>query len=399
MTKTIALVVAAGRGERMGEPSEGPKQYRTLGECAVLAWAVKPFLDHPGIDAVLVAIHPDDRALYDAALTPHPRLLEPVYGGRTRQQSVLAGLEALVALAPGRVLVHDAARPFVDSALIDLVLVALDQGAGSVPGRPVTDTLKRVYDNGAVAATVPRDGLFAVQTPQAFAFEPFLSAHRAAARDGETGLTDDAAVAERAGIEVTIVPCQDENMKITSQADLERARAAIDARRRNAGAPDVRTGNGYDVHQLCDGDHVMLCGVRIAHDRGLKGHSDADVGLHALTDALLATIADGDIGSHFPPSDPRWKGASSDRFLEHAVALVRKAGGTISHLDVTLVCEAPRIGPHRDAMRERIAGMAGLDAARVSVKATTNEAIGFVGRREGIAAIATATAIFGMMEA
>ena len=389
MPGNIALIVAAGRGERMGGAARGPKQYRMLGDRSVLARAMQPFLDHAQIDRVLVVIHADDRDLYDECVPANAKLIEPVRGGATRQQSVLAGLEALAEFAPDKVLVHDSVRPFTDAALIDAILEAVDGHSGAVPGRPVTDTLKRAGDARKIDETVSRAGLYAVQTPQAFGFSEFLSAHRAASAAGETGLTDDAAVAERAGMTVRIVPHEGENMKITTKSDLEVAQRMLAPL-----LPDVRTGNGYDVHQTCGGDHVMLCGVRIAHDRGLMGHSDADVGLHALTDALLATIGDGDIGSHFPPSDPQWKGASSDRFLTHAIALVRAAGGIVTHLDTTLICEAPKIGPHREAMRARIAEIAGIETGRVSVKATTNEAIGFVGRREGIAAIATATAVF-----
>ncbi|MCC2095607.1 MAG: bifunctional 2-C-methyl-D-erythritol 4-phosphate cytidylyltransferase/2-C-methyl-D-erythritol 2,4-cyclodiphosphate synthase [Hyphomicrobiales bacterium] len=391
MAGNVALIVAAGRGERMGDPASGPKQYRDLGGRAVLAWSVRAFCSHAAIDHVLVAIHRDDRERYDTALTgfvTNAKLLEPVIGGATRQQSVLAGLETLARLAPDKVAIHDAARPFVSEELIDAMLEAADAQAGAVPGHAVTDTLKHTDSDGVVSGTVARDGLFAVQTPQVFGFDAILAAHRNAATE-RTGLTDDAAVAEHAGLRVVVVPHEGENMKITTPGDLDAARAGLTDR-----LPDVRTGNGYDVHQTCDGDHVTLCGLRIAHDRGLSGHSDADVGLHALTDALLATVADGDIGSHFPPSDPQWKGASSDRFLAHAVGLVRAAGGTITNLDVTLICEAPKIGPHRDAMRARIAEIAGVLVGRISVKATTNETIGFIGRREGIAAIATATAVF-----
>ena len=369
----------------------GPKQYRKLGGHAVLARATRPFLEHEAIDRVIVVIHPDDHALYADAMAHHDKLLGPVEGGATRQQSVLAGLEALAPLAPQRVLIHDAARPFASGRLISAMLDAVAPGAGAVPGKACTDTLKRAGGDGRIGQTVPRDGLFAVQTPQVFDFAPILAAHRDAAKAGVGGLSDDAAIAERAGITVGIVPFEGENMKITTASDLVTANRLLGG---GASLADIRTGNGYDVHPLVPGDHVMLCGVRIAHERTLRGHSDADVGLHALTDALLATIADGDIGSHFPPSDPAWKGVSSDRFLAHAAERVRKAGGTINHLDVTLICEAPKIGPHRDAMRARIAEIAQIDLRRVSVKATTNEAIGFVGRREGIAAIATATAAF-----
>jgi 2-C-methyl-D-erythritol 4-phosphate cytidylyltransferase/2-C-methyl-D-erythritol 2,4-cyclodiphosphate synthase len=337
-----------------------------------------------------VVIHADDRALYETAMEQHQMLLPPVIGGTTRQESVLRGLQALEAHAPHKVLIHDAARPFVTTRIIDEVLGAIGPGCGALPASAVADTLKRADIDLLVTGTVSRDQLYAAQTPQGFVFSEILAAHREAALTGRTGLTDDAAVAEAAGMKVRIVPSPRSNSKLTTQDDLEGARMRL-----GRILPDVRTGNGYDVHQLEPGSGVTLCGVHMAHDRKLKGHSDADVGLHALTDALLGTIGEGDIGSHFPPSDMQWKGASSDRFLAHAVELVRKRGGTITHLDVSLICEAPRIGPHREAMRARIAQIAGVDIFRVAVKATTNEKIGFIGRGEGIAAIATATAVFG----
>lgn len=389
MTGVAAIIVAAGRGERLGG-SGGPKQYRMLGASTVLARSLCPFVEHESIDAVLVVIHPQDRERYEAAVPRHPKLLAPVAGGQIRQQSVLNGLEALSAFNPEKVLIHDAARPFVTHGLISGVLAAVRPGTGAIPGTPVADTLKRRGPEDNVAETVSRDRLFAVQTPQGFVFSDILLAHRDVAMRGIADLTDDSAVAERAGMQVKIVAGDGGNMKITTTPDLESARSRL-----GANLPDVRTGNGYDVHRLTGGDHVMLCGIRIPAERSLEGHSDADVGLHALTDALLGTIGDGDIGSHFPPTDPQWRGASSDRFLAHACNLVRRAGGTITHLDVTLVCEAPRIGPHREAMRSRIAQIAGIDEGRVAVKATTNETIGFVGRREGIAAFATSTAVFG----
>lgn len=380
------VIVAAGRGERMG--GSGPKQYRMLSGRTVLDRAAEPFLRHPDIAAMVVVIHPDDGDMYASALPRHPKLLPPVTGGATRQQSVVAGLEALRELAPEKVLIHDAARPFVSAGTISAVLSAVSQGTGALPAHPVTDTLKRAGEDGNVVVTVARDGLFAAQTPQGFLFREIVEAHQSAARDApDTGFTDDCAVAEWAGLTIRIVPSPSSNIKLTTPEDLEAAAMRL-------AMTDIRTGNGYDVHRLIEGDHVWLCGVRIPHDRKLDGHSDADVGLHALTDALLATIGDGDIGSHFPPSDPQWKGASSDRFLAHALSLVRAKGGRINHLDVTLICEAPKIGPRREAMRARMAEIAGMDISRVSVKATTNEGIGFIGRGEGIAAIATATVAF-----
>ncbi len=389
VARNAVVMVAAGRGERMGGDG-GPKQYRDLGGKSVLSRAARAFLDHPDVDHMLVVVHPDDHELYAAAMPDDAKLLPPVSGGATRQQSVHNGLQALEGIAPGKVLIHDAARPFVTDSIISDVLAAIAPGQGALPACAVADTLKRAGKALFIEETVPRDGLFAAQTPQGFMFNEILSAHREAARKGIAGLTDDASVAEAAGIAVRIVPSPQSNSKLTTQADMEAARMKLASR-----FPDVRTGNGYDVHQLEPGDGVTLCGVFIAHDQRLKGHSDADVGLHALTDALLGTIGDGDIGSHFPPSDMRWKGASSDRFLAHAVQLVRQRGGVITHLDVSLMCEAPRIGPHRDQMRARIAEIAGVEIFRVAVKATTNEKIGFIGRREGIAAIATATAVFG----
>ena len=389
MTGNAVIIVAAGRGERMG--GGGPKQYRMLAGQSVLARSAQAFLDHEGVDHVQVVIHADDRELYEAAIRPHPKLLPPVGGGATRQASVAAGLAALRPLGPRKILIHDAARPFVSRRIIDDVLAAIGPAIAALPAHPVTDTLKRAGADLLVTDTVPREGMFAAQTPQGFMFDEIARAHELAASNGRADFTDDCAIAESAGMAVRIVPAPTSNFKITTMQDMERAMALL-------AIPDIRTGNGYDVHQLVEGDHVWLCGIRIPHDRTLLGHSDADVGLHALTDALLATIGDGDIGSHFPPSDPQWKGASSDRFLAHAVQLVRRAGGQINHLDVTLICEAPKIGPHRERMQARIAEIAGIAVTRVSVKATTNEGIGFVGRREGIAAIATATAAFAAGE-
>jgi 2-C-methyl-D-erythritol 4-phosphate cytidylyltransferase/2-C-methyl-D-erythritol 2,4-cyclodiphosphate synthase len=385
-----AIVVAAGRGERLGAGL--PKQYRDLGGRAVLAHSLQAFGDHPAVELVVAVINPQDKTQYEQAAaqvsaSSRSKILAPVSGGSTRQASVLAGMESLASLSPGKVLIHDAARPFVSQLCISRVLDAVGERAGALPGLAVADTLKRVDDAGEVADTVSRERLYAAQTPQGFRFEDILAAHRAALTAGRTPLTDDAAVAELAGIKVRIVEGDPLNAKITTAADWAEAE-------RRLALPDIRTGNGYDVHPLVAGDAVTLCGIRIASDRSLKGHSDADAGLHALTDALLATIANGDIGSHFPPSDPQWRGVSSDRFLAHAAGLVRAAGGRITHLDVTLICEAPKIAPHRDAMRARIGEIAGVDVTRVSVKATTNEGIGFVGRREGIAALATATVSF-----
>ncbi|HLB81060.1 MAG TPA: bifunctional 2-C-methyl-D-erythritol 4-phosphate cytidylyltransferase/2-C-methyl-D-erythritol 2,4-cyclodiphosphate synthase [Dongiaceae bacterium] len=381
MISTVALIVAAGRAERFG--GGVPKQYLPLAGRPVLRHSIETFLAHPAVDAVRAVIQPEHRALYDAA-TAGLALLPPVDGGATRQRSVLNGLESLRELAPARVLIHDAARPLVDAPLIGRTLAALDRVAGAVAAVPVTDTLKRAAGDGrSVAATVQRAGLWRAQTPQGFRYADILAAHRAA-RDG--AFTDDAAVAEAAGIAVALVTGSDDNLKVTTAADLERARRLL-----QGAAVEWRTGSGFDVHGFGPGDAVMLCGLRVPHERGLVGHSDADVGLHALTDAVLGAIGAGDIGSHFPPGEPEWRGADSARFLAHAAELVAARGGRIVHVDVTLICERPKIGPHRAAMVARIAEILGLESDRVSVKATTTDGLGFAGRGEGIAAQAIAT--------
>lgn len=376
MSGCIALVVAAGRGARVG--GERPKQYQRLHGRPVLRHSLETLCAHPRVDAVRVVIHPADRTLYDEAAAGLD-LLAPVEGGAERQDSVRMGLESLEAMAPDLVLIHDAARPFADAALISRVIAALGRHPGAVPAVPVTDTLKR-GDDGLVGGTVERAGLWRAQTPQGFRFAGILAAHR---RFSGVGLTDDAAVAERAGLAVALVDGSEDNVKVTTPADFRRAETR--------GGGEFRSGSGFDVHRFADGDHVMLCGIAIAHEAGLAGHSDADVGLHALTDALLGAIGDGDIGSHFPPSDPRWRGAASAIFLADAGRLVAERSGRIVNVDVTLICEAPKIGPHRQAMRQRIAAILGIDVGRVGVKGTTTERLGFTGRREGIAAQAVAT--------
>jgi 2-C-methyl-D-erythritol 4-phosphate cytidylyltransferase/2-C-methyl-D-erythritol 2,4-cyclodiphosphate synthase len=346
------------------------------------------FAAHSGIDDILVVIHPDDRVLYEEAAGPFAdRLLVPVLGGARRQDSVRTGLEALAERSPDLVLIHDAARPFVDGALISRVTASLQGHPGALPCLPVTDTLKR-EELGRVTGTVSREGLWRAQTPQGFHFDAILAAHRAAAQDPTLDFTDDAAVAEWFGLDVALVEGAEHNRKLTTAEDLT---IADEMMRRGSGAGTMRVASGYDVHALGPGDEVILCGVRIPHTKKLIGHSDADVGLHALTDALLGTIADGDIGTHFPPSDDRWRGAGSEIFLKAAADKIATRGGRIVHVDVTLLCEAPRIGPYRDAMRGAMAEILGIESAQVSVKATTNEGLGFVGRGEGIAAMATAT--------
>lgn len=388
--KVATVIVAAGRGARAATEAGAPKQYCRLGGEAMLTHTIGAFAAHPRIDDILVVIHPDDAALYAAASAPFAGLLlPPVAGGARRQDSVRAGLEALAAHEPDLVLIHDAARPLVDADLIARVIACLETHAGALPCLPVTDTLKR-GQAGRVVATVGREDLWRAQTPQGFTFDAILAAHRAAATDNSREFTDDAAIAEWFGLDVALVEGSEHNRKLTTAEDLKIADEMLQAARGGASGT-VRVASGYDVHALGPGDAVILCGVRIPHAKKLVGHSDADVGLHALTDALLGTIADGDIGVHFPPSDDRWRGAASDIFLKAAADKIKERGGEIVHVDVTLLCEAPRIGPYRDAMRSFMAEVLGLDIGQVSIKATTNEGLGFVGRGEGIAAMATAT--------
>ena len=376
-----ALIVAAGRGERAG--GGVPKQYRPLAGRPLLAHTVAAFLRHPAIHHVQVVIGPGDEDAYRAA-TRGFDLLPPVAGGTTRQESVLRGLEALAATGAETVLIHDGARPLVDAGTIARTLAAVAPGRGAIAAVPLSDTLK-IGRDGAARAGPDRTGLWRAQTPQAFRFADILPAHRARAG---AEFTDDAAVAEAAGLEVALVPGAEDNIKITAPGDFARAERILLGR-----LGETRVGSGFDVHAFATeaGRPLMLCGVAVPHGRGLAGHSDADVGLHALTDALLGAVAAGDIGQHFPPSDPQWRGMASEHFLRHAASLVGGRGGVIAHVDVTLVCEAPKIAPYRAAMQARIADILGVAADRVSVKATTTEKLGFTGRGEGIAAQAVAT--------
>jgi len=379
MTSVYALVVAAGRGTRFG--GAVPKQYLTLGGTTVLRHAVASLSEHRLIAGALVVIRPEDRRLYDRAVAGLP-LLTPVAGGPTRQDSVRLGLEALAVHRPVRVLIHDGARPFPDAALVDRVIDGLDRASAAIPCLPLSDTIKRVED-GVIRETIDRSALWRAQTPQGFHFDAILAAHRAAmGRD----LTDDAAVAEAAGLTPVLVDGSDDNRKVTTMEDLAAAERLLMARQ-----GDLRVGQGFDVHAFGPGNCVRICGVEIAHEASLVGHSDADVGLHSLTDAVLGAIGAGDIGMHFSPADPRWRGAASDQFLQHAVELVRERGGTVAAVDVTIICERPKIGPYRAAMIERVAVILGIAPGRVSVKATTTDKLGFTGRSEGIAAQAVAT--------
>jgi len=330
-------------------------------------------------------VNPDDAAIFNEAVAGL-RHRPPTNGGATRQASVHAGLEALAGAKPDIVLIHDAARPFVTPAVISRAIDAVGRTGAAVPAIAVTDTIKQVDATGNVEATPDRARLRIAQTPQVFRYDVILDAHRRAARDGRGDFTDDAALAEWAGLTVATFEGDPANMKLTTPEDFVREEARLGAM-----LGDIRTGTGYDVHAFGDGDHLMICGVRVPHTRGFLAHSDGDVGLHAMVDAILGALADGDIGSHFPPSDPKWKGAASDRFLKYAVDRVTARGGRIANLEVTLICERPKIGPLRDTMRARIAEISGLDISRVAVKATTSERLGFTGREEGIAATASAT--------
>lgn len=383
--RIAAIVVAAGTGTRAGSADQLPKQYRPLTGTPLLSRTVGALLDHPAIDAVLPVIHPDHRDRYDALGLRDERLLEPVTGGAQRQASVLAGLEALAGSRPDLVLVQDAARPFFDAMVIDGVLEALAAHEGAVPVVPVTDTIKRSADGRTVGATEDRRTLFAAQTPQGFRFPQILSAHMRASRLPRE-FTDDAEVAEWAGMSVALTRGSARNIKITHPEDFARAERML-----GGNDMETRVGSGFDVHPFEPGDTVWLGGVAIPHEARLKGHSDADAALHALCDAIYGALGEGDIGTHFPPSEPEWRGAPSRLFLDHAAGLVRARGGRIVNLDVTIVCEAPRIGPHVEAMKQSIASGCGIAASRVAVKATTAERLGFIGREEGVAAFATAT--------
>ncbi|MGI9512080.1 MAG: bifunctional 2-C-methyl-D-erythritol 4-phosphate cytidylyltransferase/2-C-methyl-D-erythritol 2,4-cyclodiphosphate synthase [Anderseniella sp.] len=383
---TAVIIVAAGAGLRVG--GEIPKQYQLIGGEAVLRHTVRAFQQHDDVDHIQVVIGDNHAELYQNAVSGMD-LPVPVQGGATRQASVYNGLKAIAGLDPANVLIHDAARPFVDANTISVVIAKLAEYPGCIPAIAVADTLKREQDS-IILETVDRAGLWGAQTPQAFRFKAILDAHEAAAAGSQTDFTDDASIAEWAKLSVAIVPGRPQNNKITTGADLHEAETRL-----NTGISkmlyDVRVGHGYDVHAFENGDHVILCGLKIPHSRKLKGHSDADVGLHTLTDAILGALCEGDIGKHFPPTEEKWKGAASDIFLKHAAKLVADRGGIISHVDLTLICQAPKIRPHVDAMRDSVAGIIGIDVDRVSVKATTTEWLGFTGREEGIAAAATAT--------
>lgn len=382
--KVAVLIVAAGRGQRVG--GDQPKQYIPLHGKAILLHTLEAFLKAPYVDLIQAVIHPDDHDLYTQAVgnlaASDPALLPPTNGGESRQQSVMKGLQSLAEHEPDLVLIHDAARPFVSAKLIENIIIeAADHGA-IIPTLALADTVKQVAGD-KVEKTIDRLTLARAQTPQAFRFKMIFMAHK---KMEDQNLTDDSAIAEACGIQVKTIPGDEKNFKITSPDDLLKAEDMLKDK-----LSDIRTGLGFDVHGFEPGDQVTLGGIAISHDRKLKGHSDADVALHALTDALLGAIGEGDIGTHFPPSDDQWRGASSDIFLTHAASLVQKKGGIISNIDLTIICERPKITPHREAIRDNIAEILGLNPTRVSIKATTTEKLGFTGREEGIAAQAIAT--------
>lgn len=386
MSITVALVVGAGRGRRFGGAI--PKQYCDLDGEPVLKKTLTQFLKHPLVDAVCCVISPDDSDLYDKA-TVGLNLLAPVLGGARRQDSVKNGLEALAdrALDVSKVLIHDAARPFVANDTITAVIEALGNNEGVIPALAMTDTVKQTDTAGSIVRTIPRNGLWRAQTPQGFRFQTILEAHRQMADADE--LTDDAALLEALGRACKVIEGKAENVKITTQEDL-----AQKAQPKAQPIEETRMGLGFDVHQLIIGDGVTICGIKIPHSHSLKGHSDADVGMHALTDAILGAIGQGDIGTHFPPSDPQWKGVASKVFLKKAAELVRDAGARFVNMDVTIICEQPKIGPHRAAMQKYLAEVLEIELNRISIKATTTECLGFTGRSEGIAAQAIAAVAY-----
>lgn len=381
-----AVIVAAGSGLRAG--GEKPKQYQEIGGKPVIWWTLKAFLDHPGVSRVQAVIGEGHEALYAEAVAGL-ELPPPVPGGGTRQESCRLGIEALAAHAPAKVLIHDAARPFVPQDLISHVIAWLDRYPAVIPGMPVSETIK-FAPGGIVSHTIDRAGMWTAQTPQGFAYDAIRQAHRDAHQQQAANLTDDASVAERAGITIAMIPGRIENRKLTTAEDIDLADHAMIARQ-FANLPDIRVGQGIDIHPFEAGDSVTLCGVTIPHNRKLKGHSDADAAMHALTDALFGAIGEGDIGVHFPPSDPQWKGAPSRIFLVRAVDLVHRRGGLIANADITILAEAPKIAPHIAAMKDSLASLLHVAPGRIAIKATTMERLGAIGRSEGLMAFATVT--------
>ena len=381
-----AIVVAAGRGNRFGHTT--PKQYEEIDGQYIIRKAISPFVHHPDIGHVQVVIHPDDQAIYEHATRDMP-LPPPVYGAKERQGSVYAGLKALEPYNPKYVLIHDAARPFISTSLIQKIIDSLDSASGAVPALPMTDTLKE-GQNGFIEKTLNRNHVWAAQTPQGFHFQNLLAAHTMYA--GQDAF-DDAHIMERAGYgPIALINGDIENRKVTYSSDISLAETSQErSTSQETHLSETRTGIGFDVHAFCEGDSITLCGIKIPYTKSLNGHSDADVALHALCDALYGSIGASDIGEHFPPSDSHWKNAPSQIFVDHAQGMIRKKKGRITNVDITIICEDPKIGPYRSEMREAVASQLGLDVTRVNIKATTTEKRGALGRKEGIAAQAIAT--------
>ena len=390
LVNNVAIIVAAGRGLRATAATAGPKQYERLGSKTVLAHSIDQFLKHPEFKSIQVVIHPDDLELYQMSVPTDARLLPPALGGATRQESVLEGLRSITDHNPETVFIHDAARPFLSQETLNDLLRALQTHAGAISALPVSDTLKCQQDTppALITHTIDRTRIWRALTPQAFHYDAILAAHEMAAHATEQSFTDDASIAEAADIDVALIEGDPRNFKITTPGDLALARQLLATQ-----PSEPRVGQGYDVHKFAEGSHVTLCGIDIPHSHRLDGHSDADVAMHALTDAILGAIGDGDIGHHFPPTDEQWRGAASDIFLKDAVSRVANINGRLSNVDVTIICETPKVGPHREAMRARLAEIMGIEVSRVGVKATTSERLGFTGRKEGIAAMATATVL------
>ena len=383
----VAVIVAGGSGLRAGGGL--PKQYQLVGGKPIIRWTLEAFLNHPLISRVQTVIGIGHEAMFAEATHGLTALLAPVSGGGSRQDSCRAGIEACAAFAPSKILIHDAARPFLSPELISNVITELDHAPAVIPGLPVADTMKYA-PSGMIERTVDRASLWFVQTPQGFRYEQILSAHRRALADGKVSFTDDAAVAEYAGMKVQIVAGEQKNRKLTTTHDI------VEADREHSSnsfenLPDVRMGQGIDFHVFEKGSHVNLCGVQIPHTYKLKGHSDADVALHAVTDAILGAIGEADIGQHFPPSDKQWKGAASSIFVAKAMELLRARGGLLAHVDITILAEAPRIGPHLAEMKASLQNLLGIAGDRIAIKATTTERMGAIGRKEGMSASAIAT--------
>ncbi|MCZ2203753.1 bifunctional 2-C-methyl-D-erythritol 4-phosphate cytidylyltransferase/2-C-methyl-D-erythritol 2,4-cyclodiphosphate synthase [Bartonella sp. A05] len=386
-----AIILAAGRGERAGSPRNAPKQYQLLGQKPVIFHTVRCFVQNPAITTIILAIHPEDHQICENAIADFKERLIIVEGGATRQKSALCGLHALKNIKPKYIHIHDGARPFIDNKLLEQIHTTINDQEGILPVLSISDTLKRVSHTDHILETISRNNLYSAQTPQCFPFERILAAHEKA-QSCKQDFTDDSEIAEWFGIPMRTIPGSPDNIKITWPEDFETAHLYL--QKRVQMFPDIRTGNGYDVHSFEDGDHLTLCGIKIPFKKKLNGHSDADVALHALTDALLATRGAGDIGTHFPPSDPQWKNASSEIFLRHALKIIKQANGRIANVDITLIVEEPKIGPYRHMMTENLANIFSISTDRISIKATTNEKLGFIGRGEGIVALATASVIY-----